>query len=98
MHLWLAEAKETSQSWVTNLRNLIALETIDHVYVGHQKIERVNSKDVFHKNIAYLEVATDIFGKNREPHAAADALKAAFPDYALPVIADIAAQAQLGSK
>lgn len=91
VHLWLAEAVGRTDSWKANLQGLKNNESVQNLYVGHQKTNRVNSKNLIDENVNYIDRAVSIFGKAPTAEKGAADVKAAFPEYSLPIIADIAA-------
>jgi glyoxylase-like metal-dependent hydrolase (beta-lactamase superfamily II) len=98
VHLWLAEAANSTDSWKKNLANIEQDTKIETIYVGHQKVSRNNDKQVLRKNVDYINQALNIFGKAASPEAGAKNLKSLYPTYSLPVIADIAAGALVTAK
>lgn len=91
VHLWLAEAVGHTESWKSNLNALKANTGVETLYVGHKKFNRAANKSLINENISYIDRAVKIFGQAQTAEQGATQIKAAFPEYSLPIIADIAA-------
>ncbi len=91
VHLWLAEAVGQTESWKNNLRTLKANNDVQTLYVGHKKVNRTSGKALIDTNVQYIDRAVSLFGQAKTPEQGAASLKAAFPEYSLPIIADVAA-------
>lgn len=91
VHLWLAEGRGTP--WAEELRKITNNRTIEQVYPGHG---RVASADILNTNAKYIEDFERITGtsKTKKNQAIAE-IKNLYPDYALPVIAEISVGAKL---
>lgn len=98
VHLWLAEAVGHTESWKSNLNALKNDQTVETLYVGHKKTNRVASKSLIDTNINYINRAVSIFAKASTAEQGAANIKQAFPEYSLPIIADIAAGAFIPKK
>lgn len=93
VHLWLADAEHSIDSWIANINTLSNDASIESIYVGHQKDSVTNSKQVLKTNLEYIDRAQSIFKAAPNAKVAAEQLKATYPAFALPIIADIAAGA-----
>jgi glyoxylase-like metal-dependent hydrolase (beta-lactamase superfamily II) len=93
VHLWLAEAKGRTDAWKQNLNTLQNNSAVKTIYVGHQAKARANGKNIIDTNLAYINFAEEVFTSAQSSAEAAAQLKAQYPTYQLPVIADLAAQA-----
>lgn len=98
VHLWLAEAVGQTESWKSNLDALKKDPSVETLYVGHKKANRVAGKSLIDTNINYINRAVSIFGKAATAEQGAANVKQAFPEYSLPIIADIAAGAFVPKK
>lgn len=98
VHLWLAEAVGQTDSWKQNLKTLKEDQSVQTLYVGHQKVSRPNNKNLIDLNVKYIDRALNIFGQAATAEQGATNLKAAFPEYSLPIIADLAAGAFVTKK
>ena len=98
VHLWLAEAVGHTESWKANLNALKNDQSVETLYVGHKKTNRVSGKSLIDININYIDRAVSIFAKASTPEEGAANIKQAFPEYSLPIIADIAAGAFVPKK
>ncbi len=95
VHLWLAEGRP--DSWLANLKKLKDVGPIDRIVSGHQKTEAVTGAELIGVNEAYIKdfqaILADAKAKKEGPEAAIARITAKYPEYALPVIAEIAFQA-----
>lgn len=94
VHLWLAEGRP--DSWLANLKKLKDVGPIDRIVAGHQMADAKTGAELIAVNEAYIKdfqtVLADAKAMKAKPEAAIAKMKAKYPQYALPVIAEIAFQ------
>lgn len=88
VHLWLAEGRP--EGWLKALKSLKSIEGLKRIYPGHGAVEGVELLSV---NEAYIAKFLEITSRSADAKVAAEALKKAFPQYSLGVIADLSTQA-----
>ncbi|GAB4558333.1 MAG: MBL fold metallo-hydrolase [Haliangiales bacterium] len=95
VHVWLAEVDaDGRQRWVDSLAE-VAASSPAVVVAGHKLPALADSPEVLDETQAYIEGFGSMAAAHSDAAGLAEAVKGAFEGYALPIIADISAQAAL---
>ncbi len=92
VHLWLAEGRP--DSWIKNLAAMESRTDIKTVLPGHGTSAKLDSK-IFKTNAAYIQNAVAIAKNSKTKDVALAKIKRQYPNYSLPIIADLTFQAMV---
>lgn len=90
VHLWLAE--DRPESWLKNLTEVRKVGEIANVLPGHGA---KGNGELLDANEAYIEKFLAITSKAKNKEQAVAELKASFPTYQLPIIAELSVAARI---
>jgi glyoxylase-like metal-dependent hydrolase (beta-lactamase superfamily II) len=88
VHLWLAEGR--ADQWLKNLDAVRNVGAIDRVIAGHRSADAQDVKDLLAVNAEYIRSFQKILAESKTQDEAIAAIKAKYPGYKLPIIAEIA--------
>lgn len=89
VHLWLAEGRP--EQWLKNLETLKKVGPVDQVVPGHKRPGTpAAGLSLLDRNAAYIKDFVTIKAAATSPADALAKISAKYPDFALPIIADIA--------
>ncbi len=88
VHLWLAENRP--DQWLKNLADVQQGRDIERVIAGHRVVNAKEQKDILAQNDTYIHNFLKVSAASKTPDEALKALTAKYPDFQLPIIADIA--------
>ncbi len=94
VHMWLAEGRP--EQWLANLEAVKKGREITRVIAGHRDQAHAEQGDVLAKDEAYIRDFLKVKAASKTPEEALKAMTALYPDYQLPIIADIAFKATMG--
>jgi len=90
IHLWLAENRP--ENWLQNLDVVGKLARFDRVLPGHGV---PGTSAILDEDREYIERFLDITDSTHDAKEALEQLKAAYPNYGLPIIAELSVQARV---
>lgn len=95
VHLWLAENRP--KEWLKNLAAVQEGRVIERVIAGHRIQGAKEGQDVLAQDAAYIKDFLEIRAASQTADEALKAMTAKYPDFQLPVIADIAFKSTMSS-
>ena len=98
VHVWLAEVPTMGlrKAWMTTLDELAALAPT-HVVPGHMKPDAGTEAKSIQETRKYIELFSQTANGVTDPQVIIDRMKQAYPDYALPIVLELAAKATVAN-
>lgn len=96
IHLWLAEGR--AKGWLANLERLSKELKLERVIAGHKAPGQGDPKDLLAVNQAYIKAFVKALKAGGTSEQVLARIKAQYPDYQLPIIAEIATKSLAGKQ